>query len=184
MFLRRLLLGLRCLASLLKTGTLNVALRQELGVVRVEPEDLPEDRREPVAASDERLRGAVQILRALQAESGLVDFLLEDLHYYSDQQLAQGVRAMQPDARRALEQALRLVPVVEKAEGEMQDLPADPATKFANGSLLLEGHPTEFEAIHCGVLRHRGWRVAEAFLMTPSPALDATVVHPAVYEVE
>lgn len=161
-----------------------MALRQELGVVRVEPEDLPEDRCEPVAASDERLRGAVQILRALQAESGLVDFLLEDLRYYSDQQLAQGVRAMQPDARRALEQALRLVPVVDKVEGEMQDLPADPATKFANGSLLLEGHPTEFEAIHCGVLRHRGWRVAEAFLMTPSPALDATVVHPAVYEVE
>lgn len=184
MFLQRLLLGLRCLASLLKTGTLNVALRQELGVVRVEPEVSPEDEHGPVAASDERVRGAVQMLRALQAESGLVDFLLEDLRYYSDQQLAQGVRAMQPDARRALEKSFRLAPVVEKVEGELQDLPADPATKFANGSLTLEGNPAEFEAIHCGVLRHRGWRVAEAYLMTPSPAIDATVIHPAVYEVE
>lgn len=126
MFLQRLLLGLRCLASLLKTGTLNVALRQELGVVRVEPDVFPEDEHGSVAASDERLRGAVQVLRALQAGSGIVDFLLEDLRYYSDQQLAQGVRAMQPDARRALEQALRLVPVVDKAEGEMQDLPPRP----------------------------------------------------------
>lgn len=184
MFLQRFLLGLRCLISLLKTGTLNVALRQELGVVRVEPEIPSSEEHGAVAASDERVRGAVQILRALQSESGLVDFLLEDLRHFSDHQLAQGVRAMQPDARSALQRALRMVPVVDKPEGEPQDLPPDPAARLANGSLRLEGNPAEFEAIHGGILRHRGWRVAEAYLLTPSPSLDATVVHPAVYEVE
>ncbi|MDZ7638365.1 MAG: DUF2760 domain-containing protein [Bryobacterales bacterium] len=184
MWLRRILLGLRCLASIFKSGTLNVELRQELGVVRVEPEIPSDEEHGAVAASDERIRGAVQILRALQAESGLVDFLQEDLRYYSDQQLAHGVRAMQPDARHALQKSVRLVPIVDKAEGELQDLPEDPAARFANGSLQIDGNAAEFEAIHGGVLRHRGWRVAEAYLLTPPLSLDSTVVHPAVYEVE
>ncbi|MCL4782762.1 MAG: DUF2760 domain-containing protein [Bryobacterales bacterium] len=184
MFFERLQLGLRCLSSILKSGTLNVALRQSLGVVRVEPEVTGEEDHGAIAASDERIRGAVQILRALQADSGLIDFLLEDLRYYSDQQLAQGVRAMQPDAREALIRSIRLVPVVDKNEGELQDLPSDAAALYASGSLQLRGNPAEFEAVHGGVLRHRGWRVAEAYLLTPPVSLDSTVVHPAVYEVE
>lgn len=184
MFFERLQLGIHCLISILKSGTLNVALRQSLGVVRVEPDATAEEDHGAIAASDERIRGAVQILRALQADSGLVDFLLEDLRYYSDQQLAQGVRAMQPDAREALARAVRLTPVVDKTEGELQDLPSDAATRFANGSLQLRGNAAEFEAIHGGVLRHRGWRVTEAYLLTPPISLDATVVHPAVYDVE
>ncbi|MCC6262826.1 MAG: DUF2760 domain-containing protein [Bryobacterales bacterium] len=184
MFPERLQLGLQCFVSILKSGTLNVALRQALGVVRVEPEEPSAEDRGAVAASEERIRGAVQVLRALQTDSGLIDFLLEDLRYYSDQQLAQGVRAMQPDARDALSRAVRLVPVVDRAEGELQDLPSDAAARFANGSLRLTGNAAEFEAIHGGVLRHRGWRVAEAYLLTLPHSLDATVVHPAVYEVE
>lgn len=184
MYLQRFVLGLRCLASILKSGALNVALRQDLGVLRVEPETVPDEDHGSVAASEERIRGAIQMLRVLQSEAGLVDFLFEDLQYYSDQQLSQGVRAMQPDARDALTRVLRLIPVVDKVEGEIQDLPPNPAAKLANGSLKLEGNPGDFEAILGGVLRHRGWRVAEAHLLTPPLALDSTIVHPAVYEVE
>lgn len=184
MFFARLKLGFRCLLSILKSGTLNVSLRLALGLVRVEPGSQLDEDRGAVAASEERVRGAVQILCALQSGSGLVDFLLEDLRYYSDHQLAHGVRAMQPDARDALLRSLRLVPVVDKAEGELQDLPPNPAACFLNGSLRFEGNPAEFEAVSGGILRHRGWRVEEAYLLTPPVSLDAMIVHPAVYEVE
>ncbi|MCZ2155562.1 MAG: DUF2760 domain-containing protein [Bryobacterales bacterium] len=184
MLLTRLQLGLRCFLSIVKTGTLNVSLRLALGLVRVEPGAQDDEDRSEVAASEERVRGAVQILRELQNRSGLVDFLLEDLRYYSDHQLAQGVRAMQPDAQDALLRSLQLVPVVAKAEGELQDLPPNPAACYRNGSLQFEGNPAEFEAVSGGILRHRGWRVERSYLLTPPVSLDAAIVHPAVYEIE
>lgn len=184
MFVGRIFLGLRCLWSVLKTGNINVGLRNQLGLVRVSSDpDVREDR-EPVPASEERVSGALQMLRALQEGSGLVDFLTEDLSYYSDQQLALGVRGMQPQARETLFRIVRLEPVVAKAEGEVQDLPADPARRLADGSLRLEGRPLDFEAIHEGILRHRGWQASEVHLMSPPLAQNSTILHPAVYEVE
>jgi hypothetical protein len=99
MFFVRLLLGLRCLWSIVKTGNIDVALRDQLGLVRISTDpDVNEDRG-PVPASEERVSGALQVLRILQEGSGLIDFLTEDLNQYSDQQLAHGVRGMQPQAR-------------------------------------------------------------------------------------
>jgi len=184
MSLERFTLGFRCFWSIFRTGHLGLSLRQELGLIRVSSELDSTEQHEPVAASEERVRGAIQILRVLQSESGLVDFLTEDLSAYSDLQLAQGVRGMQPMASDALRRAVRLAPVVDKAEGEAQDLPAHPLECLTNGSLELQGHPQDFETIHGGLLRHRGWRAAEVNLLTPPHSQDPTVIHPAVYEVE
>lgn len=161
-----------------------MSLRHELNLVRVASEPESPEERDSIPASEERVRGAVQMLRLLQAESGLVDFLTEDLADYSDMQIAQGVRGMQLKAGEVLRQAIRLVPVVEKAEGEEHDLPKDPIRCLADGSLKLEGRPLDFETIHGGILRHRGWRAAEVNLLTPPLAQNPTVIHPAVYEVE
>lgn len=180
----RLLLGLRCFWSVLRTGNLSLSLRHELGLIRVASDGEIEESRAPIAASEERVRGAVQILRLLQEQSGLVDFLTEDLSAYSDMQVAQGVRGMQPSAREVLMRTIRLTPVVDKPEGETHDLPRHPLQCLTNGSLLLEGRPQDFETIHGGLLRHRGWRAAEVNLLTPPPSLDPTIIHPAVYEVE
>jgi hypothetical protein len=184
MFFVRLLLGLRCLWSIVKTGNIDVALRDQLGLVRISTDpDVNEDRG-PVPASEERVSGALQVLRILQEGSGLIDFLTEDLNQYSDQQLAHGVRGMQPQARDVLLRVLRLDPVVAKAEGELQDLPEEPAKCLADGSLRLEGRPLDFEAINEGRLLHRGWRASEVRLMTPPLAQNPTILHPAVYEIE
>lgn len=184
MFLGRLILGLRCLWSVLRTGNLGLSLRHQLGLIRVASDTESAETREPVPASEERVRGAVQMLRVLQQESGLVDFLTEDLSAYSDSQLAHGVRTMQPSARDALLRTVRLAPVVDKPEGETHDFPRHPMECLTSGSLTLEGRPHDFETIHGGILRHRGWRAAEVHLLTPPLALDPTVIHPATYEVE
>ncbi len=184
MFAGRILLALRCLWSVLLTGNLNLSLRHQLGLIRVASEPSTMEDHDPVPASEDRVRGALQMLRLLQKESGLVDFLTEDLSAYSDIQLAHGVRDMQPAAKDALLRAVRLEPVVNAAEGRPQDLPAYPMQRLADGSLQLEGRPQEFETIHGGLLRHRGWRAAEVNLLTPPNAQDPTIVHPAVYEVE
>lgn len=184
MFLGRLVLGVRCFWSVLQTGSLSVDLRNRLGLVRIANDnDLPEER-DPIPASEERVNGALQMLRILQEGSGLVDFLTEDLNRYSDQQLSQGIRGMQPQARETLLRVVHLEPIVAKAEGEVHELPKEPAQRLAEGSLRLEGRPMDFEAIHEGVLRHRGWKAGEIRLMTPPLAQHPTVIHPAVYEIE
>ncbi len=180
----RLLLGIRCFWSIIRTGNLGLSLRHQLGLLRVNSEPETQEEHNPIPASEERVRGAVQILRLLQRESGLVDFLTEDLAAYSDSQLAQGVRGMQPAAKDVLLRTLRLEPVISKPEGEPQDLPTHPMQRLADGSLQLEGRPDDFETIHGGLLRHRGWRATEVHLLTPPISQDPTIIHPAVYEVE
>lgn len=184
MFLGRLVLAIRCFWSILQTGNIGLSLRHQLGLIRVASEPETAEEHDPVPASEERVRGAVQMLRLLQRESGLVDFLTEDLAAYSDVQLAHGVREMQPAAREALLRTVRLEPVINKAEGEPQDLPTNPIQRLTDGSLQLEGRPHDFETIHGGLLRHRGWRAAEVLLLTPAQSQDPTIIHPAVYEVE
>jgi hypothetical protein len=181
---RPFLLGLRCFWSIFRTGNLSLALRQELGLVRVTTEPGPREEYEDMPASEERVHGALQVLRVMQAESGLIDFLTDDLRFYSDQQVAQGVRGMQPQAREALLRVVRLAPVVDKAEGEVHDLPQEPMRCLANGSLKLQGRPSDFDTIDGGILRHRGWRAADVNLQSPPRAQDPQVLHPAVYEIE
>jgi hypothetical protein len=184
MFVGRIILGLRCCWSVLRTGTLDLTLRHQLGLIRVASEPTTPEEHAPVPASEERVRGAIQVLRLLQQNSGLVDFLTEDISAYSDLQLAHGVRDMQPAAKDALLRAFRLEPVVNAPEGRPQDLPQFPMKRIADGSLQLDGRPQEYETIHGGLLKHRGWRAVDVHLLTPPVSQDPTIVHPAVYEVE
>lgn len=128
--------------------------------------------------------GALQILSILQRDSRIVDFLMEDISSYTDDQVGAAVRSMQESARDSLKRYVRLVPVIDGVEGTFTQLTAagalakDPAAIKLLGNVPAEGKPAG------GTLRHRGWRAEKIELPTLSGKLEPTVVAPAEIEIE
>ncbi len=61
--------------------------------------------------------GAVQILSLLQRDARLVDFLMEDISGYSDEQVGAAVRDVQAQSKQSLERYLQFQPVIDGVEG-------------------------------------------------------------------
>ena len=61
--------------------------------------------------------GAVQILAVLQRDARLVDFLMEDISAYADDQIGAAARDVQTQGRESLLRYLRLEPVIDGVEG-------------------------------------------------------------------
>ncbi|MGO9231136.1 MAG: DUF2760 domain-containing protein [Bryobacteraceae bacterium] len=126
-----------------------------------------------VRASD----GAVQLLAVLQRDARLVDFLMEDIAGYSDEQVGAAVRDLHDQCRDSLRRAVALEPVIDGVEGTFAKAPsADPSVVKFIGNV-----PAKPPA--GGTLRHKGWRAAKVDL----PALagrDAAVIAPAEIEIE
>ena len=70
-----------------------------------------------IGASD----GAVQILSILQRDARLVDFLMEDISGYSDEQVGAAVRDVQQQSRQSMERYLRLQPVIDGVERHLHE---------------------------------------------------------------
>ena len=66
--------------------------------------------------------GAVQILAILQREARLIDFLMEDIGPYTDDQVGAAVRDVHKQCRAALERHVKVSPVVDGVEGTMTTL--------------------------------------------------------------
>lgn len=123
--------------------------------------------------------GAVQVLGILQRDARLVDFLLEDISAYTDDQVGAAVRTMQEQARACLQRYVQLSPVIDGVEGAFVklDLAAVESVKFVGN--VPSGAPPKG-----GILRHRGWRVEKVELPQISPRQDRTLLAPAEIEVE
>ena len=122
--------------------------------------------------------GALQILGILQRDSRIVDFLMEDISSYQDDQIGAAVRSMQSSARDALVRYVSLAPVIDGVEGTFTKAPSsDPAAVKFLGNVPASGATG-------GTLRHRGWRAASVSLPTLNPKQDNTIVAPAEIEVE
>jgi hypothetical protein len=121
--------------------------------------------------------GAVQILGILQREARLVDFLMEDISAYSDDQVGAAVRDVQSQSRQALERYMKLEPVIDGVE----DTVVKTAGLDADAFKLVGNLPASGTAAS-GVLRHKGWRAARVDLPAPKP--NQTVLVPAEIEVE
>jgi hypothetical protein len=127
-----------------------------------------------VRASD----GAIQILSILQRDARLVDFLMEDISGYSDDQVGAAVRSMQESCRDSLNRYFTLKPVVDGVEGT----PAKIDTKQGAAVKLLGNVPADGRAAQ-GILRHKGWRAERVDLPKPQ-AGQAAIVAPAEIEIE
>lgn len=121
---------------------------------------------------------ALQFLAILQRDSRLVDFLMEDIASYEDDQIGAAVRTLHDQARDSLARYLSLQPVIDGVEGAYtRPATSDPATVKFIGNVPA-GKPEG------GVLRHKGWRAAKVDLPTLDPRQDVTIIAPAEIEIE
>jgi hypothetical protein len=124
--------------------------------------------------------GAVQILGILQREARLVDFLMEDIASYSDDQIGAAVRDVHAQSRLALDRYMRLQPVIDGVEGTFAK------TEGLDGAALkFIGKVPPGGKAPGGVLRHKGWKAEKVDLPPIGPdTLANSVLAPAELEIE
>ena len=122
--------------------------------------------------------GALQMLSILQRDARLIDFLMEDISSYSDDQVGAAVRSLHEQSRAALSRYVTLKPVIDAVEGTPTRVESrDPNTVKLLGNVPADGKVSQ------GILRHRGWR-AEKVELPKVSATAVTVVAPAEIEIE
>ena len=172
----RIWLAIRSFFSILFSGSLPEDAITQLGLMRrgaSKPKAAPAPPAAP-RASD----GALQMLSILQRDSRLIDFIMEDVAAYSDEQVGAAVRGLHDQARESLARYVKLVPVIDGVEGTFtKPAVTDPAAvKFVGN--VPAGKPSG------GLLRHKGWRAGKIDLPPLNPKQDSTIVAPAEIEIE
>jgi hypothetical protein len=127
----------------------------------------------PVKPSGEPLR----LLALLQREGRLLDFLLEEIAAYSNDQIGAAVRDIHQKCHKAVKEHLILEPVLNNSEGAAVDVPAG----FDPSAIRLTGNVTG-EPPFKGTLQHHGWRVTQIKLAKLPEGQDEFVVQPAEVE--
>jgi len=133
---------------------------------------------QPRRVSAEGERGAARLLAVLQREGRLVDFLREEISTYDDAQVGAAVRAVHTGCRKALEEFVSFVPVMEGEEGGRVQVEAG----FDASAIRLVGD-VQGEPPFAGSLAHHGWRVETIELPELPESMDAMIVAPAEVEV-
>jgi Domain of unknown function (DUF2760) len=174
--LSRIVLAFRSFFAILFTGRLPGDIAQVFGFTQVKsPTPAPKPSAPQARPSD----GALQILGLLQRDSRLIDFIMEDISAYSDDQVGAAVRTLHDQCRESLNRYLRLAPVIDAVEGSFTKLETnDPATVKLLGNVPVSGKAPG------GILRHKGWRAEKIDLPPTPPAQSVTVIAPAEVEVE
>jgi hypothetical protein len=180
--LNRFSLAFRSFFNILFSGTISdgvlngLRLTRRMAAASTKPSAAPKPA--PAAAPAVRASdGALQLLSILQRDARLVDFLMEDIAGYSDDQVGAAVRGLHDQCRDSLGRAVVLEPVIDGVEGTFAKAPsADP-----NVVKFIGNVPAKPPA--GGTLRHKGWKAVKVNL----PALagrDAAVIAPAEIEIE
>ena len=171
----RLILAFRSFFAILFKGALSDDLAAALGLSRrVVAKPAPAPTTAPATASD----GALQILAILQRDSRLIDFFMEDVSSYSDDQVGAAVRSLHDQSRDALNRYIQLAPVIDGVEGTFTRLAAiDPSSVKLLGNVPPQPPPG-------GILRHKGWRCIKVDLPALQGKQDAKIIAPAEVEIE
>jgi hypothetical protein len=168
------ILAIRSFFSILFKGALSDDLAAALGLSRravAKPAPAPTA---PATPSD----GALQILAILQRDSRLIDFVMEDVSAYSDDQVGAAVRSLHDQCRDALNRYIQLAPVIDGVEGTFTRLATiDPSSVKLLGNVPPKPPPG-------GILRHKGWRCLKVDLPALQGKQDVRVIAPAEVEIE
>lgn len=124
--------------------------------------------------------GALQMLGILQRDARLIDFLMEDISAYADDQVGAAVRTMHEQCRSTLTRYVKLGPVIDGVEGTVAKASAAgnaAAVKFV-GNVPTGPPPKE------GTLRHRGWKAEKVDLPALGGKQDPGILAPAEIEIE
>lgn len=152
----------------------DAAFAAKLQALQAGAEPKPIEPPKPVKPSGAPLR----MLALLQAESRLVDFLLEDIAGASDEQIGQAVREIHKKAGAALRQHAVIEPVLNGNEGDTATVPKG----FDASAVRVVGNVTG-EPPFTGAINHPGWRVKELKLATPAEGADEFVLQPAEVQI-
>jgi hypothetical protein len=174
--LARIWLAIRSFFSILFSGSLPDDALVELGLVRRGAAKTPAAT--APGAVPKSSDGALQMLSILQRDARLIDFIMEDIAAYSDDQVGAAVRGLHDQARESIARYVKLEPVIDGVEGTFTRPPtSDPAAVKFIGNVPA-GTPTG------GLLRHKGWRAGKLSLPAINPKQDAAIIAPAEIEIE
>jgi hypothetical protein len=147
---------------------------QKLNAIMSGAEIKPIEPPKPTKPSGAPLR----MLTLLQAESRLVDFLMEDIQGATSEQIGNAVREIHAKAQSALKQHAVIEQVVSGNEGDNITV-----TKgFDPSAIRVIGNVTG-EPPFKGQINHPGWRVKELKLATPPEGADEFVLQPAEVQI-
>jgi hypothetical protein len=134
----------------------------------------------PVKTSD----GALLMLGILQRDARLVDFLMEDIAAYSDEQIGAAVRGVHSQSQEVLKKYVKLAPVIDGVEGTFTKAESAGAVAREAGAIKFVGNLPAQGKPAGGTLRHRGWRADSVNLPSVSGKQNLTILAPAELEVE
>jgi hypothetical protein len=178
--LSRILLAFRAFFNILFKGRLSDALASSLGLSRRAAASASAAKPSAAAPAPATTTsdGALQMLGILQRDSRLLDFLMEDVAAYSDDQIGAAVRELHDQCRDSVSRYVTLQPVIDGVEGTFVQAPSkDPnLVKFVGN---VPAKPPSG-----GTLRHKGWRAAKVDLPALAARQDATILAPAEIEIE
>jgi hypothetical protein len=173
--LGRIWLAIRSFFSILFSGSLPEDGLTKLGLIR---RGTPKPQTASTPAAARPSDGALQMLSILQRDARLIDFIMEDIVAYTDDQVGAAVRGLHDQARESLARYVKLEPVIDGVEGTFtKPALSDPAAvKFVGN--VPAGKPSG------GLLRHKGWRAGKVDLPPLNPKQDSSILAPAEIEVE
>ena len=173
--MNRILLAFRAFFALLFSGKLPDDMLGELGLV-VKPAPVPPAPPKPEIKPED---GALQLLGMLQRDARLLDFFMEDIAPYSDDQVGAAARDVHTHTRDILIRNFAPAPVIDAVEGSVANAPdgGSALVKYI-GNVPASGKPP------AGVLRHKGWRATAIALPKLNSRQDLAVLAPAEIEVE
>lgn len=171
----RLILAFRSFFAILFSGALPDEVLKDLGLSSRPAKPAPAPATVPAASTSD---GALQMLGILQRDARLLDFLMEDISGYTDDQVGAGVRAMHQSCKETLTRYVQLAPVIDGVEGTFTKI----AGMDSNAIKLVGNVPPQPPA--GGVLRHRGWKALKVDLPTLGKKADPKVLAPAEIEIE
>ena len=172
--MNRILLAFRAFFAILFTGALpadilaamNAILKSDIPALPPpKPEVKPED-------------GALQVLGMLQRDARILDFFMEDITPYSDDQVGAAARDIHANTREILIRHFAPVPVIDAVEGTPVNSDGNPALVKFIGNVPATGKAVG------GMLRHRGWRAGTASLPRVNTRQYLAILAPAESEVE
>jgi hypothetical protein len=172
--LNRIVLAFRCFFNLLFHGELSAETMAALRLSRPAPVAAAPKPAPAVRTSD----GALQILGILQRDSRLIDFLMEDITGYADDQIGAAVRELHDQCRDSVARYITLQPVIDGVEGTF----ANAGSNDPNLVKFVGNVPAKPPS--GGTLRHKGWRAARVDLPALAGKQDPAVIAPAEIEIE
>lgn len=182
--MNRIVLAFRAFFALLFTGKLPDGMAAELGLI-TKPAPVPKAPPAPPAPVIKPADGALQLLGMLQRDARVLDFFMEDIAPYTDDQVGAAARDVHERTREILTRHFAPAPVIDRVEGSTIEASTIEAGAVGNaatikyvGNVPASGKPP------AGVLRHRGWRATAVSLPQLNLREDLAILAPAEIEVE